>query len=233
MASNELTNQPIDNFTAAAGGTVSAIVGERLRFTKGRYLVGKGDLDVLDPATTFHVLDVQAGWVKFVGGQPVDQKIGLPMVERWELDDNDPNEWPLGFDSQPQDPWSNQRYIYLLDPKTATDYTFITSSWGGRKAWEQLCRQVANMRAGHPGAIAVIKPEIGYNQSQRYGQIPSPKFTIVGWAGTGGPSIATVTPAQEEFGFAGARGGLSNVTRLRQGATRGEKGEFFDDSIPF
>src|SRR5262249_96576 len=55
------------------------------------------------------------------------------------------------------------------------------SSWGGRSAVEQLTRQICVKRAAAPGAIAVIKLEVGYRPSAKYGSVPAPKFTIVGW----------------------------------------------------
>jgi len=98
--SNELTTRPTDNFAAAAEASQSAIVGERVRFSKGLYLVGRGDGERLPTNIEFEVRDVQAAWVKFIGGKVVDQRIGFPMCEREDLDDYDEEYWPGGFDGE-------------------------------------------------------------------------------------------------------------------------------------
>ena len=177
-----------DNFAIAASSSQSsAISGERLRFSKGQYLIGRGDAERLDIGTELQAIDIQAAWVKFLDGKVVDQRVGFPMAERDELGDTDEDEWPMGFDGTPADPWSNQRYLYLIDPESGAEYTFITSSWGGRAAVETLARQVYVKRGSLPGAVATVRLDVGYKRSQRYGNVPAPKFEVVGWNGQAEP----------------------------------------------
>lgn len=142
--SNQLANiTPSDNFAALAEASqASVIVGERLRFSKGLYLIGRGDGVQLPIGTELLAIGIRAAWVKFGDGKIVDQRVGFPMCERDELGDLDQDKWPLGRDGSPADPWNNQRYLYLVDPGSGTEYTFVTSSWGGRAAVEALARQV-------------------------------------------------------------------------------------------
>jgi len=120
------------------------------------------------------------------------------MCEREELGDNDPSEWPYRF-GKPADPWSNQRYLYLIDPENGADYTFITSSWGGRDAVTKLARQIAMKRAGVPGAVATVRLEVGFKRSPEYGQVPAPKFEVVGWSGGGSSAPAPARSVRDEL----------------------------------
>jgi hypothetical protein len=184
MANEITTIRGNDNFAMAAEAAQgSQIVGERLRFSKGRYLIGRGDFNALAENTELQALDIQAAWVKFSPeGKVVDQRVGFPMAGRDELGDTDEDEWPLKY-GEPADPWSNQRYLYLIDLESGAEYTFITSSWGGRAAVEALARQVHVKRSQMPGAIATVRLTVGYRRSQQYGDVPAPKFDVVGWSG--------------------------------------------------
>lgn len=202
MANREIvTTQSFDNFAVAAAVSTGAIVGERLRFSKGRYLVGKGDHEQLPLGTVLQAIDVQAAWVRFEDGRIVDQRVGYPMCDREELGDTDQEAWPRGFDGEPADPWANQRYLYLINPANGRDFTFITSSWGGRGAVEGLVRQVGNKRRYTPGALARVKLETVFRQSLKYGAIPGPKFTIVGWDGVDGSVAAERALPDDEIPF--------------------------------
>jgi hypothetical protein len=189
---NDLTRGPTDNFTTAAEAATSLILGERVRFSKGPYYIGRGDSEQLPAGTQLHAIDIQAAWIKFVGGNMVDRHIGYPMYQREELDDIEEQYWPLG---KPKDPWSNQRYLYLIDPETGAEYTFITSNWGGRAAVESLARKVYVRRAFAPGAIAIVQLNVGSKKSPRYGVVPAPLFKIVGWAS--GDSLTPPGPAPD------------------------------------
>ena len=47
----------------------------------------------------------------------------------------------IGRDGKPKDPWQNTRFVYLVNPLSAEAYTFVTSSWGGRQAVNDLAEQ--------------------------------------------------------------------------------------------
>jgi hypothetical protein len=67
--------------------------------------------------------------------------------KRDDLPDQDEALWPPGLGDQPEDPWKDTRYLHLIDPKTAADFTFVTDSYGGRRTASELKRQIGNMRA--------------------------------------------------------------------------------------
>ena len=101
-------------------------------------------------------LATAAGWVKWQGGKPVEYRMrqpGVPMPARADLGDNDRAKWEFGPDGQPRDPWQNTHFVYLIDPQTAEEFTFSTSSWGGRDCVINLAGQIKRMRDKYPDAV--------------------------------------------------------------------------------
>lgn len=193
MANSVTVANATDNFALAAASGTSAVTGEKIRFSKGLYLLGRGDGERLPVGRTLQAIDVVAAWTKFVDGRIVDQRAGFPLCSREDLGDLDEDLWPRGIDGKPDDPWVNQRYLYLLDPDAGEDFTFVTSSWGGRGAVEALVRSVSIKRTSVPGAIPVVRLDVGYRRSAKFGNVPAPKFCIVGWVG--GEVAPTLAPA--------------------------------------
>jgi len=68
--------------------------------------------------------------------------------ERDELPDQNEEEWQLGRNGKVEDPWKDTRYVLMVDPVMAAEFTFITDTWGGRKAVSDLKSQIVNA----PGA---------------------------------------------------------------------------------
>src|SRR6476646_3458747 len=123
-----------DGFEATANETVGAITGQMLKFVKGKYYVGKGHEEELRLGTELVALSTVVGWQKWLDGKRVDRRFrvgGERLPTREELDDQD-------LIDTDDDPWKLTRFLYLLDPKTASDYTFITSSWSGHDAIRTL-----------------------------------------------------------------------------------------------
>src|SRR5262245_48953245 len=73
--------------------------------------------------------------------------------------------------------------LYLVDQVTGEDYTFSTSSIGGRRAVEDLCRQIRNIRTSHPRACPVVELKTE-KMKTRFGLKPKPKFQVISWVGT-------------------------------------------------
>jgi hypothetical protein len=194
MTNDVTTYNTTNSFTiAAAASPQRALVGERLRFSKGRYLIGAGDTAELAAGTVLDCLDTTILWIKFIDGKVVDQRIGYPVAAREELDDQDEADWPTGFDGKPADPWVLQQLLYLVDARTGAEYTFTTSSWGGRAAVDRLVHQVATKQRTHPDAMPTIKLEIGYKKSVKYGAIPAPVFTVISWSGERGDKVVPLS----------------------------------------
>ena len=168
-----------DGFEATASETVGAITGQMLKFVKGHFYIGKGREEELPIGTELVTLSTAVGWQKWQDGRRVDSRFraaGERLPTREQLDDADL------IDSD-NDPWQLTRFLYLLEPKTASDFTFVTSSWGGHDAIRTLSRQIAIRRANGSGANAVVRLGVGSKHSKEYGAIQAPKFQVVGWTG--------------------------------------------------
>jgi hypothetical protein len=193
---NQIATIPTDdNFATAASASNSVITGEILKFSKGRWLVGKGDANSMPDGTELQVLDVGVTWVKFLGeGQKPEYRSGWPIVPRKELGDNDQSLWEIDDKGEPVDPWKLQSLVYLVNPSDGSEYTFATSTVFGRKAYDRLTHQVATRRRGAPGAVPIVRLGTAYEQSRQWGSVPAPLFRVVGWRGEsdGSPRSAAV-----------------------------------------
>src|SRR5262245_53619311 len=118
---------------------------------------------------------------------------GKKLSERDELGDLDKTQWELGPDGQSKDPWQNTRFVYLVDPVSAEAYTFVTASWGGRQAVNDLAEQIQRMRHARPGASPLVELQ-AEPWLTRFGRKSKPCFKVVEWRG-GGPRNGDPTPA--------------------------------------
>ncbi len=124
--------------------------------------------------------------------KPIEHRItsaGQIHPGRDDLPDQDDSLWPLGLDGEPADPWRDTRYLYLVNPRTGADYTFITDSYGGRKGVGSLKSKIMNVRMAHPGALPVVKCTTAPFKTS-YGMKKRPEFEVIDWRNADGCSGA-------------------------------------------
>ena len=194
---------------AAAENAERVIKGTLLKYSDWKWTKGKENIEVKEDIS-FVALATAAGWVKWhdgkPSGEPLTRQPGKKLPERDELGDLDKTEWELGPDGQPKDPWQNTRFVYLVDPISAEAYTFVTASWGGRQAVNDLADQIQRVRYRNPGASPLVElhaePWI-----TRFGRKSKSFFKVIGWRGGdsqvidghgGGPRDGGPTPALVE-----------------------------------
>jgi hypothetical protein len=152
-------NNQADGFSVAEKAGNNLIVGKMLKFTvDSKYKVDKAD-DLPD-GTALVAIDVITAWVKWLGEKPAEHRITRPgqvHPDRDDLPDQDKATWASGLNGQPADPWRDTRYLRLIDPRTGQDYTFVTDTYGGRKALGDLKSQIGNVRFAYPGALPVVE----------------------------------------------------------------------------
>jgi hypothetical protein len=186
---NELTHPitTVNKYSLIAAESASGnLVGERLRFEKGAYYVGKGYAEELPIGTRLVVVDIVAAWVKWVNDRIVETHTGLPLPHRDDLDD-------LELAGAQDDPWKCCRYMYLTHDD-GREYTFVTQSWGGRSAVDRLSGQIGRRQQETRSlAMPTIELASGVMQSPRFGQVPAPRFPIVAW-----PDLVSPPPAAVE-----------------------------------
>jgi hypothetical protein len=172
----------------------------KLKFLKGRYF--RGDDEVLAGREVIaHVTQWTFGWVKWLDGKPVEQRIGkvcdgFRMPERHDLGDMDQTQWPKDGGGVPRDPWQRQHYLPLEDAELGEVLIFVTGSYGGRQAISKLCASAAhNLAKGLP----IIRLGASNYKHPVYGRIEEPTFTIVRYSGAdvSVPAAAPLTVAQE------------------------------------
>ena len=158
-----------------------------LLFKKGEYFIDEEEI----PLGTEYLAHPEAWvkvWRKFDGEQVVARHVyhvarREKPPEREDLDDWPENEnWPIGEDGKPFDPWVPLYLVPLENPETGEVVIFSTRSIGGRRAVADLCttwakrtRRIKN--CGEPK----IKLGVADMPTKKYGKVKRPLFEIVGW----------------------------------------------------
>ena len=122
-------------------------LGRMLKYDKSSWLAGTSAAAVLIEIGTELVAIIptlRIGWVKFVGGELVDSRMGLlsesfVMPRRNELDDFDGANWEKRPDGSTKDPWSRNNELVLVSPGDDEIFTYCTGSRGGLSAIGELC----------------------------------------------------------------------------------------------
>jgi hypothetical protein len=192
--------------------------GTLLRFSDWKWRRGK-EQELVADGTELVAEAIKAAWIRWQGGKVIEQIIRAPggrLPDRDELSDTDEASWPLSPRGEPQDPWQNTRFVWLVDPHTAEALTFSTSSWGGRGAVGDLADAVARMRGARPGAMPIVALGAA-EMPTKFGLKSKPVFKIVNWVGVdAAPLVAAGKPPE-----------LIEAPRPRTAA------EAMNDEIPF
>ena len=91
------------------------------------------------------------------------------------------------------------RYIYFVHPLSAAEFTFCTSTWGGRTAVSQLKTQVQTVRRIHPHAVPLVT-FASATMPTKHGPKPRPQFDVVEWRNTADGAVPAIEPADAELG---------------------------------
>jgi hypothetical protein len=167
------------------------MAGRLIRFDgkKGEFLTLDDGEPILKDAEFIALCDeTWRGWIKFNGeGQPPDRVGGLlyggfVMPSRESLGDNDPNNWPIGLDNKPADPWQHQILVPLQHATTRELFTFGTTNPTGRRAVGNLLRSYDRTRKTAPDEVPVVRLQRGgfNHKDERVGWVHTPMFVIIG-----------------------------------------------------
>lgn len=193
-------NLPARSEAEAIGNAASDDAGfeKLLKFKKGTY---ECDNEKVPHGTEFvaHCVGWTKSWIKFVGGQRVDQKLyrvaeGKRIPDREELDDLDPRMWGPGPNGQPSDPWVFQ-FLLPLENKAGDLVLFVTSSIGGRRGVADLMKSYSR-RVTRTGVSEnpIIKLSQAMMPTKMFGDVPRPAFEIVGWDGGAREAVRNIIP---------------------------------------
>ena len=171
-------------------GRGNEIIGSLLRFHKGEWLYGR-DLEEMPEKSRLvaGVPTLRAGWVRWQGGQPIDQQMvrlaeGGRPVKRAELGDLDDLEWERDeATGQPRDPWQPSFSMVLLAPRTGELYTFASGSKGAAGTLRKLCAAYGKHIRGKPDELPVV--ELGADsyrhKNKAFGKISVPVLEVKAW----------------------------------------------------
>jgi hypothetical protein len=191
---------------AAAENAQRVIKGTLLKFNDWRWTKGKESTEV-EEGTPLVALGAAAAWAKWRDGKPIEylmRQPGKKLPDRDELSDPEScGTWEIGPDGKPKDPWQNTRFVYFVDPTSAEAFTFVTASWGGRQAVNDLAEQIQRMRYARSGASPLVELH-AEPWLTKFGRKSRPFFKVIDWRGGepnrhgGRPRKGGPTPAMVE-----------------------------------
>jgi hypothetical protein len=175
-------------------------------FDNGAFFLGKEKL-LIKPEARFIAIEVREGWMFLKKSTPpeyVMRPIGGPKPPRPDSFTNE-EEWPFKFnsDTERDDPWKYNRFVFLLDPQSAQVTVFNTHTFGGDIGVNELVKAIQVMRAVHPGAVPIVQLE-SRQWKTGFGLRPRPLFNIVGWHlkdSNGHDGVKTVNAFDDDVGF--------------------------------
>jgi hypothetical protein len=185
---------------AAAESSDRTIRGTLLKFANATWSRGKEGTDIKE-GTRLVALDTAAAWVKWFQSRPIAHKLrraGHRLPDRNELGDLDEVDWEIGPDGKPKDPWQNTRFVYFSDAMSGEEFTFSTSTWGGRAAVSDLAEEIYRMRRDKPGALPVVEL-CAAPMLTRFGKKSKPLFRVIDWCTSASLSdqVNDTTPLSE------------------------------------
>jgi len=164
-----------------------------MKYQKGAYNAGAEGVEI--PIGTHMLANlplVENGWLKWQGGTVVEQRMQLvsdgSYPYREDLPDLDSRLWEVDeATGRPMDPWVESYKLPLRDVETQQDYSFSTSSFGGRKAVGQaIWTWRKAVKAGQTGCPIIVLGTDTYKH-RKYGLVHFPVLPIVGWEGEDTP----------------------------------------------
>lgn len=169
----------------------TSITGKLLRFNKfGEFTAGRDKEPVPYGTKLIAIMpSIMIGWMKWSDEGAPDARMGLlednyAPPGRSELGDNDQSLWPRDDRGSIRDPWQRANTMIMVAEKDFDQqYTFSTTSKGGRDAVGDLCKDYGRHRRLRPNELPVVRLDSGsYRHPNRsFGEIRTPVFQITSW----------------------------------------------------
>ena len=172
-------------YTTGSAGRNSPrpLQGDLMVFVDKQFFAGVGKHRVEIPSgTRFVVTEVWAGWKLWQGGKIAEIAVAVNghYPQRHELGHTDESAWAPGLGGRPSDPWQISREVALTREVDLTEYTFCTSTGGGRAAVDTLRRSMQNANLLRPNQLPII--ELAWRPMHTdYGTKSKPDLKILGW----------------------------------------------------
>jgi hypothetical protein len=170
-----------------------AIQGTMLKCIDGRWR----DRDGLEPPSELLVVGTTRvlqcwGKERDLLDQVIEQP-GEPLPDVADLNTQIPREeWGKGLDGNPRPPWSLNWAVYLIDPASASVFTFLNSTVGARIAVERLQDKMKWMRVMRGANVTPIIKLDSRPMQTKMGEKMRPEFTVVDWRKLNGEGPAQI-----------------------------------------
>jgi hypothetical protein len=244
----ETENQMSDSDLAVLMATANDLlagdfVGVPLKFNKGDWTrtaiendqrievtIGDTETFIVDP------LSFAESWVKWrakkVAGKvgPGRRVDGFILPSRDELGDLNENDWEWRGDKR-QDPWTVNEQITVKATGDGTLLTWVTSSWGGRKAIGHFLKAYAREAKRHPGEYPVALLTSRSEPHPEYGTVIKPILKIVSWQAFGDGAAPPGMPLRETQQVLTSSQPQPKLTAPTK--TKSSLADDMGDSIPF
>ena len=195
-----------DMFARAVGGSTGSSArypGEKYTYSKGNWFVGLGaNKKPLKEGTVVVLNAIKGGanWVKWVDKRPtyhspemVMLASGDEMALREDLGDMDPDDWDVGADGNPIDPWKPNLVFPIRNEDDETinhiELTTKSATIAGFSLFKEICETLPM----HTGEIPLVKlaskkVEMKRKVTNKKGVevetklvFDAPVFEVVGW----------------------------------------------------
>jgi hypothetical protein len=192
----------------AAEESKRRFLGKLIKFVKGEWQMGLNRDPISSSQRFVAVMDtLTIGYMKWVGGEIVDHKMGLVAdgfraAHRNDLDDLGGENWEASEYGDRIDPWQKTKLLVLVSPTAPHDlFTFSTSTEGGGNAIGDLCAAHGASTEGAGLYPVVTLGTDSYQHSNRaFGRVKVPVFKIVDCV-EAAPFNALVAEARGGAGF--------------------------------
>jgi hypothetical protein len=183
---------------AAALRSRAGFNGTALKFVKGKWQLGRDELDAANTRLVARPDWAMHGWVKWLDKKLVDFRIGYVAdsfvpPDRSVLGDMDQETWAIW--SNGRDPWSLQWHLPLYNQVSGAEVIWSTDTRGGKDALAALLHAFADrIDAGEAKSLPIVELGSGTYPHQNYGPVHVPQLDIVGWVEPP-PTVRPALPA--------------------------------------
>jgi hypothetical protein len=172
--------------------------GTALKFVKGKWHLGRDELDAANARLVARPDWAMLGWVKWQDKKLVDLRIGyiadnFAPPDRSTLGDLDQEQWAIW--SNGRDPWSLQWHLPLYNQVSGAEVIWSTDTRGGKDALGALLHAYADrVDAGEAKSLPIVELGSGSYLHPSYNHVHVPHFDILGWVEPP-PTVRPALPA--------------------------------------
>jgi hypothetical protein len=156
-----------------------------LKYVKGVFVFGIDEAELaLGTELVPNMTEVRIGWLRWKNGEVVEENMAAWAVGhayREDLGDLDRDLWEIDDNGKPIDPYSETATLPLKNPRTGEEFTFSTSSTGGRQAVAKLVYAWRHGVTQGKSGLPVIALGSDTYKHKKFGPVHFPVFKIVRW----------------------------------------------------